>query len=99
MHFMKRVASLSRKEAFAYLILLTSFFLIDLSLLTIGLIHLNPETPDTNPSYALPMAIAGGSLLFCCLLVIALSAISSNYIRKHSIPVTTYDLRKKKDKE
>lgn len=79
---------MSKKASIVFLSILTFCVVISLGLLISGLIMI---TSDVNPSYSLSLSliISGGVCIFIELVIILITAISSNYMES---------IKRKKDK-
>lgn len=81
---MYAIAGMSKKASAIYLGVLTFFFVSALSFLIFGLILIDQR--NGNP-YGIPLAITGGVLMFLVISTIAVSSISSNYVRKRGTEI------------
>ena len=82
--FMLRVATMSKKTAVAFIIVMVLDFFAALTMMYVGLLYLRPDV--TPPDFAIPLTIAGSVLLFVDAILIMLSSLSSNYVEKKMTP-------------
>ncbi|MBQ8142645.1 MAG: hypothetical protein IJ194_05765 [Bacilli bacterium] len=91
--FLFFIANMSKKASAIYIILLSVVYAIALSLLLVGLIYIDPYHQGEIAPFALPLTIFGIVFLFIVTLGVALTAISSNYVKRnpHKDPKKTKD--------
>ncbi len=77
------IAKMSKRASTIFISVLTFAFLSATALLTVGLIYYNPGGEEEEREISLPLLIVGCVVLFLILLTIAITAISSNYVKRN----------------
>lgn len=75
------IAKMSKKASLIYLIILVTCFLISLTFVTIPLIILT-NGQSTYPPFTIPMLVVGSVMAVLIILSLAITSISSNYVKK-----------------
>lgn len=90
------IAKMSKKASTIFISVLTFAFLSATALLTVGLIYYNPGG-EGQREISLPLLIVGCVVLFLILLTIAITAISSNYVKRNPEKDPNKEMPKKDD--
>lgn len=76
------IAHMSKKASTIYISILSALFLFATGFITFGLIYWNPGA-EGSKEISLPIFIVGCVFIFLILLAIAITTISSNYVKRN----------------